>query len=157
MVESCSDTVGVLFEAELARACSPEEAGLSCLSGLEDEWHLCSGQGEAHEAGRSVGSVQNRFGAARQSGSKVGPREGGAAQCAPAPLFDSREDPLGGVGGVAELVWEAAAPRREEAPGLTHSVWSLDELAEEWYDMSRIVKDREPSEVEACLAGAASR
>ena len=150
-MESCSDTVGVLFEAELARACPPEEAGLFSSSGLEDDWHLHSGQGE------DTGSTQRRSGAARQSGSRVGPRGGGPAQRAPAPLFAGRGDGLGGLDGVSELDWEAAAPRREDTPGLTRSLWSLDELAEVWYDTSRTARDREPSEAEACLAGAACR
>ena len=149
-MESCPDTVGMLFEAELARACSPEEAGPSSSSGVEDNWHLRGGQGEY------IGSMQRRSGAARQSGNRAGPR-GGPAQRAPAPLFAGRGDALGDLDGVAELDWQAAAPRREDAPGLTRSVWSLDELAEEWYDTSRTAKDRAPSEAEACLAGVAFR
>lgn len=144
--------MGMLFEAELARACFPEGAGPSSLSGTEDDWHLRSRQGEY------MGSAQRRSGAARQSGSRVGSREGGPAQRAPAPaLYAGRGDALGDLGGVAELDWQAAAPRREDTPGLTRSVWSLDESAEEWYDTSRTVQDREPSEAEACLAGATCR
>ena len=150
VVESCSDTVGLLFEAELARACSPDEAGSSSLSGLEDDWHLRSGQGEY------MGSTQRRSGAARQSGRRVGSRGGGPALRAPAPsLFAGRGDALDGLEGVSELDWQAAAPRQEDKSG--RSVWTLDELAEEWYDTSRTVRDRELSDAEACLAGAACR
>ena len=151
VVESCEDTVGVLFEVELARACSLEEAGPSSSSGVEDDWHLHSRQGEY------TGSTQRRSRAARQSGSRAGPRGGGPAQRAPAPLFAGRGDALGDLEGGAELDWQAAVPWREDRPGLTRSVWSLDELAEEWYDTSRTVRDIEPSEAEACLAGAACR
>ena len=157
VVESCSDTVGMLFEAELASACCPAEAGPSSLSGLEDDWHSRGWQGEHPGAGRSGGGAHRRERAFGQDNSKARLRRGEPARCAPAPASADRALSLDELAGLSQLDWQASAPKRAEAPGPKQPVWSLDELAEEWYDTSRAVKDRELSKAEACLAGAASR